>query len=401
LSLSAKNSSYKFVYPSVSDSQYFLAENRYPTAWDLGLRAYIGSTWQGGLMIYHVDTNIGVPASNSINTWGVGAHQGVMVEEANSSCSLVNSTCRGNATDLFYLGNNNAFTDSSNPNSKYYDGSASNLGLTSISGPGTTMSAVYSYSHTSPPILIPVFSDSFEGSGWLTTTISGLAAWSLVSSSLHPSGIIPHSGSNMAIFNSYTASSGDQARIYTASGIAIPASYDSVVLSFWMYHDTEYSGYADSVLAQASTNGSTWTDLGTAIPRYDGTTGWANVSIDLSAFKGQPSLQIGCLGTSDWGNDIHVDDIAVAVYYNNKARIGTLNYYQSLTEAYAAAPTGVSTIQVRAVDFAENLSCNQAKDIILDGGYDSGYLSKAGYTSLSGTLSIGSGSLIVDRLVIK
>jgi hypothetical protein len=399
LPLSSMSSSYKFVYPAVSDSQYFLAENRYPSAWDRGLVYYLGSGWQGGLAVYHIDTNRGTPANNDINTYVSGSHQGVMLEEASSSCSLVNSSCRGSATDLFYSGNNNAFTDSSNPNSKYYDGSSSGLSLASISGPGTTMSAVYSYSHTSPPVLIPVFSDSFEGSDWLTTSISGSAAWSLVTTSSHPTGIATHGGTKMARFNSYDVSSG-QARLYASSSITIPSSYDAAVLSFWMYHDTGYSSSYDNVQVQVSTDGNVWTNVGAVIPRYNGATGWANGSVDLSAYGGS-TVQVGFLGTSYYGNDIYIDDMAVSVYYNNKARIGTSNYYQSLTEAYAAASTGTSTIQARGLAFAENLACNQSKDITLEGGYDDSYGSKTGYTTLSGSLSISPGSLIVDKLVIQ
>ena len=398
LPLSSMSSSYKFVYPAVSDSQYFLAENRYPSAWDRGLVYYLGSGWQGGLAVYHVDTNIGTPANNDINTYVSGSHQGVMLEEASSSCSLVNSSCRGSATDLFYSGNNNAFTDSSTPNSKYYDGSSSGLNLASISAPGTAMSAVYSYSHTSPPVLIPIFSDGFEGSGWLTTSISG-PAWSLVTTSSHPTGIATHGGTKMARFNSYDVSSG-QARLYTSSSIAIPSSYDAAVLNFWMYHDTGYSSSYDNVQAQVSTNGSVWTNVGAVIPRYNGATGWANGSVDLSAYMGL-TVQVGFLGTSYYGNDIYIDDMAVSVYYGNKARIGTSNYYQTLTDAYAAAPTGTSTIQARGLTFTESLVCNQAKDITLDGGYEGSYSIKTGYTILSGSLTISQGSLIADELVIQ
>jgi hypothetical protein len=399
LPLVSQSSSYKFVYPVVTDAEYFLAENRYPLGWDLGMRITLGSGWPGGLLIQHVDTNIGTPASNNINRWGAGAHQGVMAEEANSTlCSLVNSTCWGNSQNLFYSGNNASFTDYTTPSTKYYAGTSPGFGLSLISLSGTTMLAVYS---TSPPITF--FNDGFEGSGWLTAQVGGgtSASWTIVNIGTHPS-VTPHGGSSIARFNSFDAIIGDQARLYTAAGIAIPASYDAVVLRFWMNHDTSNpaNGGQDRVQVQVSTNGSTWANLGSAIARYNGTTGWAVVDVDLSAYRGQPNVQIGFLGTSGHGNDIYLDDIAVGGYYADKALIGSTNYYLSLTDAYAAASSG-STIKTRGIEFAEDLLCGQSKGIILDGGYDSAYLNYTGYTVLRGKLTVQSGSITVNRLIIR
>jgi hypothetical protein len=115
----------------------------------------------------------------------------------------------------------------------------------------------------------------------------------------------------MAKFNSYDVSSG-QTRLYRTSGVLIPSSATTATLSFWMYHDNGYTGSADQVQAQVSTNGSTWDNVGSPVMRYDGTTGWAQVSIDLMSYKGQ-TVQIGFLGTSYYGNNIYLDDAALAV----------------------------------------------------------------------------------------
>ncbi len=78
-----------------------------------------------------------------------------------------------------------------------------------------------------------------------------------------------------------------------------------------MYHDTGYSTYTDKVQVQVSTNGgSTWTSVGTAVNRYDGSTGWKQHSIDLSAYKGT-TVNLGFVGVSAYGNDIHLDDVTV------------------------------------------------------------------------------------------
>jgi M6 family metalloprotease-like protein len=402
LALSSRSSSYKFVFPEITDAEYFLAENRYPTGWDLGLIRQLGSGWTGGLLILHVDTNIGTPGSNNINRYVAGSHQGVMAEEAQSSpCSLVGSTCRGNALNLFYSGNNDAFTDSTTPGSKYYDGTSTNFGLTSISTPGTTMSAYYS--RTTPETPVVIVSNGFEMSGWYyAQTVGTTAYWYYATGSSHPAGISPYGGSNMALFNSYTATSGDQARLWLDTSFPISAAYSAVTLSFWMYHDTAYPGVADRIQPQISTNGgSSWTDLGSPVYRYDGTTGWAEVTRDLSAYRGQSNVLIGFLGISGYGNDIHIDEMVVSGTASaQNVLIGATNYYQTLTAAYAAASTG-NVIKARNIEFDEALLCGQSKNVTFNGGYGSGFVSQSGYTTLHGSLTIRYGSVKVNRLIIK
>ena len=89
------------------------------------------------------------------------------------------------------------------------------------------------------------------------------------------------------------------------------SSYTTVSLKFWMYHDTGYSTYNDRIQAQVSTNGTTWTNVGTAVSRYGATAGWTQATIDLSAYKGQ-TVYLGFLGISAYGNNIHVDDVTVS-----------------------------------------------------------------------------------------
>jgi hypothetical protein len=154
-----------------------------------------------------------------------------------------------------------------------------------------------------------LFSDGFEGTGWATAQVSGTTgAWTIVTSGTLPTNS-PHGGTHEAEFNSYDASSGAQTRIYRTTGFAIPSTATSATLTFWMYHDTGYSTYADKVQLQVST-GSTWANVGTAINRYDGSTGWKKHTIDLSAYKGT-TVQLGFLGISAFGNNEFIDDVTV------------------------------------------------------------------------------------------
>lgn len=155
-----------------------------------------------------------------------------------------------------------------------------------------------------------LFTNGFEAStGWAIVDTSGTAgAWTYVTSGTYPT-VSPKVGSYMAKFNSYNAASGSQTRIYRTTGFAIPGTATSATLKFWMYHDTGYSTYADKVQVQVST-GSTWANVGTAINRYDGSTGWKQHTIDLTAYKGM-TVQLGFLGISAYGNNEYIDEVIV------------------------------------------------------------------------------------------
>ncbi len=155
-----------------------------------------------------------------------------------------------------------------------------------------------------------LFTDGFEGTGWSFANVSGTTGyWTLGASSTHPSASA-HGGTKLAAFNSYTCAAGTQKRMYRASGFAVASTYATVTLKLWMYHDAAYSTSADKVQVQVSTDGTSWTSVGTAISRYSATAGWVQATVDLSAYKGK-TVYLGFLGISAYGNDIYLDDVTV------------------------------------------------------------------------------------------
>ncbi len=157
---------------------------------------------------------------------------------------------------------------------------------------------------------VTLFTDGFESAGWSFANVSGTTGyWTLAASGTHPSAS-PHGGTRLAAFNSYTAAAGVQKRMYRTTGFSVASSYATVSLKFWMYHDTGYSTNADKVQAQVSTNGTTWTNVGSAISRYSATAGWTQATIDLSAYRGQ-TVYLAFVGISAYGNDVYLDDVTV------------------------------------------------------------------------------------------
>lgn len=121
----------------------------------------------------------------------------------------------------------------------------------------------------------------------------------------------------------------------------------------------------------------------------------------LSTFSGWSGACIvsgaDCTATMTIGRIVNAAFIAAP-----RARIGE-NGYASLNEAYGAASlTGTTTILTLDADLPEGLVMDKGKNIVLIGGYNAYYRARTGIlTGLAEALSIVSGSLTVDGLMIR
>lgn len=88
--------------------------------------------------------------------------------------------------------------------------------------------------------------------------------------------------------------------------------------------------------------------------------------------------------------------------YSSMAKINLGTGFESLAQAYVNAAVS-DTIKARAVTFPlEDLLLNSGKAITIMGGLDAYYVVQSGqYSTLSGKLTVGTGSVTVDKLVIK
>lgn len=82
-----------------------------------------------------------------------------------------------------------------------------------------------------------------------------------------------------------------------------------------------------------------------------------------------------------------------------KARVNGVPF-GTIASAYAAINLS-GIIEAQAITFVENLNLNRGSAVTLQGGYDSAYSSRIGPAVLNGTLTVGTGSLVVDGLVIQ
>jgi hypothetical protein len=171
---------------------------------------------------------------------------------------------------------------------------------------------------------VVMLSQNFDGTtipatwnGWYSTIVSGTSTlkWSAVSTGSYPT-CVPHTGSWMATYPSFSISSGNSARL-SYNGSFNFASYgtSNIGVMFWMMHDTGYSGNADQVQVQISTDNVTWTNVGAPVLRYDATATsptWKQHYVDASAYASSTTVWIAFLGVSYYGNNIFIDDAAIA-----------------------------------------------------------------------------------------
>lgn len=174
--------------------------------------------------------------------------------------------------------------------------------------------------------------------GWATlkTAGAGNPLWQTNAGTNNPGGIPAHSGANLVYFNSYDVYPYNVARLYQTTSVSL-AGYTGATLSFWMVHDPGYPQYNDTLQPQISTDGgATWANLGPAISRL-GTGGWTRHLLDLGAYvgPGTPGVRLGFLGTSAFGNDIHLDDIQIISTACNQVEGGLVAGY--VTDANSGA----------------------------------------------------------------
>jgi uncharacterized repeat protein (TIGR01451 family) len=171
---------------------------------------------------------------------------------------------------------------------------------------------------TEAVLLQESFTDvTFPPTGWTEAIINDPGTdpdWSRVTTGTSPT-IAPHTAPAMAKFNSYNCSNLASARLSTP--VLDMSSAVGPSLRFWMSHDTGYTTNADRVTVQISTDGgTTWPIDAATFNRYDATCTtpcWQEHTVDLGAYVGQPTVSIGFLGISAYGNNFYIDDVSVQV----------------------------------------------------------------------------------------
>jgi len=203
----------------------------------------------------------------------------------------------------------------------------------SITDSGNTALSYYATIEYPTRARAVILSESFESttfppSGWSTAIVNQVGtagAWARSNGTVHPAGGGVQDGEYLAYFNSWTCSTGNQTRLKT--GYLNFSDYSSISLSFWMYHEGGYPGRPDRIQVQVYHN-QLWENVGdpiliTQAPLNE----WRQHTISLSAYGNLNNVAVGLLGISEYGNDIHIDNVVISgsnpptgwVFFNGQA----------------------------------------------------------------------------------
>ena len=174
-------------------------------------------------------------------------------------------------------------------------------------------------------LTLPV-SEGFNTSGtavfpacWTQQYVVGTSNISFQTSSTSPP-TTPYEGIRYAFWNSFSFASGNETRL--VSPAIVTSAAPDVEVQFYWYNEnsTSYNSgpyLLEGVQVQYSLDGTTWTDAGDFIPRYDptlpgGTRQWKLKKIRLPAAAGnQPVIFVGLKFHSSFGDNCSLDAVKI------------------------------------------------------------------------------------------
>ncbi|MDD4308816.1 MAG: choice-of-anchor D domain-containing protein [Candidatus Cloacimonetes bacterium] len=193
-------------------------------------------------------------------------------------------------------------------------------------------------------IMAESFETGFPPTGWSTSVVqqvSTAGVWNRSTGTVHPQNNNPQDGSYLAYFNSYNCLDGNQTRLRT--GILNFTGYSNINLSFWMFHDSGYATDYDRIQVQMIRVQEDWENVGEPIIRNNSPYGWQQHTINLSAYANEHNLYLGFLGISEYGNDIHIDNIVIT---GSNPPTGWVSFYGETTTIFNVLSPGASDVPI-------------------------------------------------------
>ncbi len=186
--------------------------------------------------------------------------------------------------------------------------------------------------------------DTFPPAGWSNVALSGTTLWARSTAGTYPT-CTPHSGAGMGYYNSFSASSGYEAKLTTPPFVFANSAYR---LKFWMMHDPGYTTNPDSIIVFYGNQriGAFW--------RYAQTQEWIEHEIPLPVPQGGQMASISFLAHSGYGNSMYIDDILVEAI--------------SATPSFACSLSPLAPYTYNFGDKVINTSTNYSFNISNNGG---------------------------------
>ncbi|HNT78490.1 MAG TPA: hypothetical protein PKH77_26050, partial [Anaerolineae bacterium] len=239
----------------------------------------------------------------------------------------------------------------------------------------------------------PLFTETFDSvtapaipAEWAVVDVNGTDGnWATRTSTVNPAGQPPHSSPNLAYFNSAIVEWGHSTRLQRTSGVNLSA-VSAAQVTLWVYHYSTIFSNDDRVQVQVSIDsGTTWNNVGSAISRHDGSTGWKQHTVALSTYTGagMTDVRVGFLGIGAGGYNIHIDDIQVVSLACNVPTGGGLIAGSVYDHNTNAALTGATVSNEDG--YARSTAATPGDSTISDGFYV--LYSPSGSKTFTATLS--------------
>ncbi|MGA9115304.1 MAG: choice-of-anchor J domain-containing protein [Bacteroidota bacterium] len=169
--------------------------------------------------------------------------------------------------------------------------------------------------HPPPPPAVYLH-EGFDGpgipAGWTVSAVAGSSAiWRRTTTGTHPPAD-PFLPPGQAMFNSYDARPGDQAR-FTSPAVNLSTSANPF-LEFHVYGDPEFPQAGDTLCVEVTTGDSVagpWMPL-LAVARASPAASWRTRMVSLLPWAGSAGVRISFRGISGYGNNIFLDEIRIA-----------------------------------------------------------------------------------------
>ena len=159
------------------------------------------------------------------------------------------------------------------------------------------------------------------------------------------------------------------------------------------------------VQAAISTDASTFYITGNTFMRYSTTPGWVYHQVDISSYAGpgKPAVYIGLVGTSGYGNDIHIDDVSISSPTCQAVSGGMVSGFVS--SALSGLPVISAAVSNTARPAELTYSMSRGEDPALPDGLYQLFSTVAGLQNFSATAirhqAVGRNGTVVNNGVIR
>ncbi|MEN3045369.1 MAG: hypothetical protein ABDH49_00050, partial [Candidatus Hydrothermales bacterium] len=158
------------------------------------------------------------------------------------------------------------------------------------------------------PVLFPPSNSTVPPTSWQRVILSGIYNWVRTTSPSSPAAPVLE-GYAVAMYPSYSASSGSMARLITHP-MKIGSTARKLKLRFYMYGDPGFSGNPDSIIVEYSLDGTSFMRVA-GFGRYAATAGWRRFDVDIGDFPPNKTVYVSFLAKSAYGNNMFIDSVRI------------------------------------------------------------------------------------------